>query len=277
MAADYVVVEKANGALYNDLGEAAPDKPSQKKQASTPDPNLEDLRDQIEVLREVNEHLNSEIENSTHQLGGLRQDRDAWKRRAQLLCKMLNEGKKGYLEGSSDVRVVGDMPSPEDVEAKCREICDSSREQEMVLAGVDVRELVLKGQMGGWLIDSSEIRRGSTIGEGAFGTTYHGIWRGGQVAVKCVSVQNKEDMISFLWEVEALAGIHHPNVLPFLGACIIAPTTFWLVCEYMPGGTLGKWLHSERNARRPLLRRLQYALEVQAINRSKMLPAVHAH
>lgn len=69
-------------------------------------------------------------------------------------------------------------------------------------------------------------------------------------------------MISFLREAEALAGIRHPNILPFLGACILAPTTFWLICEYMQGGTLAKCIHGDKGARKPLLQRLQYALEV---------------
>ncbi|CAD7700660.1 unnamed protein product [Ostreobium quekettii] len=261
MATDEIVVaENSNG--IEDRGTLVAPGGSQKKLVAASTPNLEDLRAQIEVLQEVNSHLNSEIEHSTYQLDGLREERDAWKKRAQVLCRMLNDKKKEEAEGGSEIRVVQEMPTAEEVEQKCRQVCDSGREEEMVLAGVDTHELVLKGRMGGWLIEADELRRGSIIGEGAFGTTYHGIWRGAQVAVKCVPVQSKEDMISFLREVEALAGIRHPNILPFLGACIVAPTTFWLVCEYMPGGTLGKWLHAEKYVRRPLLKRLQYALEV---------------
>ena len=123
--------------------------------------SLEDLHAQIEVLREVNAHLNSEIENSTYRIEGLKEERDAWKRRAQALCKRLNEVKKEATEESgtsSDVRVVPDMPSPEEVVDRCRLICETEREKEMVLEGIDLHELVLKGKMGGWLVEPTEVR-----------------------------------------------------------------------------------------------------------------------
>lgn len=65
-----------------------------------------------------------------------------------------------------------------------------------------------------------QVQLGKAIGEGAFGTTYMGVWRGADVAVKTVTVRGKEDMISFLREVEALVTLRHPNIMPLLGACI---------------------------------------------------------
>lgn len=61
---------------------------------------------------------------------------------------------------------------------------------------------------------------GKVIGEGAFGTTFMGVWRGASVAVKTITIRGKEDLISILREVEALSGLRHPNVMPFLGVCI---------------------------------------------------------
>jgi len=55
------------------------------------------------------------------------------------------------------------------------------------------------------------------IGEGSFGTTYRGTWKGGDCAVKCVRIANPDEAQSFLREVETLALIRHPNIMPFYG------------------------------------------------------------
>lgn len=41
-----------------------------------------------------------------------------------------------------------------------------------------------------------------------------------QVAVKCVSVRDETELLNFLREVECLAALRHPNVVPFLGAVL---------------------------------------------------------
>ena len=56
------------------------------------------------------------------------------------------------------------------------------------------------------------------IGEGSFGTTYRGTWKGGDCAVKCVRIANPDEAQSFLREVETLALMRHPNIMPFYGA-----------------------------------------------------------
>ena len=62
-----------------------------------------------------------------------------------------------------------------------------------------------------------QVQLGRILGEGAFGTTYLGTWRGADVAVKCVRLSRDSEATSFLREVATLAALRHPNILPFYG------------------------------------------------------------
>ncbi|KAI8468190.1 MAG: kinase-like protein [Monoraphidium minutum] len=111
---------------------------------------------------------------------------------------------------------------------------------------------------------------GPLLGAGAFGETHKGRWRGADVAVKRVRVAGESELVSFLREVECLSGLRHPGVVPFLGAVMEGAGHCWLLAEFMEGGNLATWIHSgkgpqfgpEPNHCRPLLERLQRALEV---------------
>lgn len=65
--------------------------------------------------------------------------------------------------------------------------------------------------------DVLQVQLGRVLGEGTFGTTYLGRWRGGNVAVKCVKIKARDEAESFLREVHVLACVRHPNVMPFFG------------------------------------------------------------
>ena len=62
-----------------------------------------------------------------------------------------------------------------------------------------------------------QVNLGAELGQGSFGTTFRGTWRGGEVAVKRVRISSADEATSFLREVHTLASLRHPNVLPFYG------------------------------------------------------------
>ena len=75
------------------------------------------------------------------------------------------------------------------------------------------------------------------------------------------------DALNVLREIECFASIKHPNVLPFLGACLSDSERCLLVTEYMSGGNLKDWVHGTPGTRKPIRRlseRLRMALHVRA-------------
>ncbi|KAG9046025.1 hypothetical protein FS837_005212 [Tulasnella sp. UAMH 9824] len=88
-----------------------------------------------------------------------------------------------------------------------------------------------------WEFVSSEITMGSILGEGGFATVRSCEWLGGVAAVKTFHQESSpakrgtttlttENMSTYLHrrELEVWYRLAHPNVLPFLGACLIGPT-----------------------------------------------------
>ena len=68
-----------------------------------------------------------------------------------------------------------------------------------------------------------QVSLGQLLGEGMFGRTFLGMWRGGDVAVKTVRVGKESEASSFLREVASLAAIRHPNVMQFFGEAFFPP------------------------------------------------------
>jgi serine/threonine protein kinase len=78
----------------------------------------------------------------------------------------------------------------------------------------------------------------STLGEGAYGCVYRGIWRGADVAVKEIRPQRNGGklMLEFVREAALMARIRsHSNLVTFLGAC---DHPLYIVTELMPNGSL---------------------------------------
>lgn len=133
-----------------------------------------------------------------------------------------------------------------------------------IVSTKDWAKLTAHGRNQGWLIDPAQVNLGSIAGEGAFGATYRGIWRGAECAVKIVKPEGNSAE-AFARELSTLALIRHRNVVNLYGAVIQPPEKCWLICEWLPGGTLAEWLHGRSGGRkiaRTVLQRLHMALDV---------------
>ncbi|XP_063438657.1 uncharacterized protein LOC134719596 [Mytilus trossulus] len=83
-------------------------------------------------------------------------------------------------------------------------------------------------------IDFKEICLGKQIGNGGFGDVFFAKWKGSVVAVKKLRVQqvSARKQKEFTDEVMLFCDLDHPNVVKFIGACVI-PNDLCIVMEYM--------------------------------------------
>ena len=82
------------------------------------------------------------------------------------------------------------------------------------------------------------------LGQGGFGSVYKGKLRSGQIVAVKVLVMNKANGQDFINEVATIGRIHHVNVVRLVGFC--AEGLKWaLIYEYMPNGSLDKFLFSK--------------------------------
>ncbi|XP_021277595.1 serine/threonine-protein kinase STY46-like [Herrania umbratica] len=135
----------------------------------------------------------------------------------------------------------------------------------------DLGRVINQAKMNGWYIDPAEIKLQEIIGQGSTANIYRGIWRGLDVAVKCIHPdffhKNENGVTFFAQEVETLARQRHRFILQLMGACLDPPTHGWVVTEFL-SMTLKDWLHGPGNRRRertkpipPFQERLTIALE----------------
>ncbi|CAL5085953.1 unnamed protein product [Urochloa decumbens] len=82
------------------------------------------------------------------------------------------------------------------------------------------------------------------LGAGGFGSVYKGVLRksGMEIAVKKVSHESRQGMREFVAEVVSIGRLRHRNLVQLLGYCR-RKGELLLVYDYMPNGSLDKYLH----------------------------------
>ncbi|KAH1067498.1 hypothetical protein J1N35_032485 [Gossypium stocksii] len=137
----------------------------------------------------------------------------------------------------------------------------------------DLGLLINQAKLNGYFIDPIEIELREVIGQGSTADIYRGIWRGLEVAVKCIYPdffeKNENGVSFFAQEVETLSKQRHRFILQLMGACLEPPMQGWIVTEFL-SMTLKDWLHGPGNNRRkdrviplpPLQERLNKAVEI---------------
>ncbi|PKI62118.1 hypothetical protein CRG98_017491 [Punica granatum] len=114
------------------------------------------------------------------------------------------------------------------------------------------------------------------IGEGSFGAVYKGILpsNGQNVAVKVLKLEEQRAGRSFMAECAASRNIRHQNLVKIITSCsgidIRGEDFKALVFEFMPNGSLDKWLHpaldemgvNDSSTRLTAVQRLNVAIDV---------------
>ncbi|KAL7680778.1 putative protein kinase domain, leucine-rich repeat domain superfamily [Plasmopara halstedii] len=90
-------------------------------------------------------------------------------------------------------------------------------------------------------LDYDEVALGRCISRGGFGLVFVGCYRGRQVAVKKIRNERevtRDQVEQFVCEITLIAGLSHPRIVEFIGACWTTPTELSAVTELMERGDL---------------------------------------
>ncbi|XP_050259731.1 receptor kinase-like protein Xa21 [Quercus robur] len=119
---------------------------------------------------------------------------------------------------------------------------------------------------------------GNLVGKGSFGSVYRGkLSDGTSVAVKVFNLNIEEGFKSFEAECGVMRSIRHRNLVKIISSCSSIDFKA-LVLEYMPKGSLKKWLYSH-NYFLDMIERLGIMVDVASsleyLHHGCALPVVH--
>eukprot|EP00002_Diphylleia_rotans_P012992 TRINITY_DN2530_c1_g1_i1.p1 TRINITY_DN2530_c1_g1~~TRINITY_DN2530_c1_g1_i1.p1 ORF type:complete len:2536 (+),score=366.48 TRINITY_DN2530_c1_g1_i1:56-7663(+) len=105
---------------------------------------------------------------------------------------------------------------------------------------------------------SALVLHDSRLGTGSFGSVMRAYFKGRQVAVKIMHQQacQERHYLAFLSEVSIMRRLVHPNILPFVGACLQHPNLA-IVTELIEPGSLRSVLD---DAKKPLPKDVKYKI-----------------
>lgn len=117
------------------------------------------------------------------------------------------------------------------------------------------------------------------IGMGAYSSVYKAALSGTQVALKVFNLQLEGAFRSFDTECEVLRNLRHRNLTKVISSCSCSSLEFKaLILEYMPNGSLEKWLYSEYRFLN-FLQRLDIMIDVASaldyLHNGYIIPVVH--
>ncbi|PON41709.1 Serine/threonine protein kinase [Trema orientale] len=125
---------------------------------------------------------------------------------------------------------------------------------------------------------TSGFNESNLIGTGSFGSVYEGTLSDGRnVAVNVFNLQQEEAFKSFDVECEVLCNIRHRNLVKIITSCSNLDFKA-LVLEYMPLGSLEKWLYSNElclNILQRLNIMIDVALALEYLHHGYSTPIVH--
>ncbi|KAK4733159.1 hypothetical protein R3W88_007420 [Solanum pinnatisectum] len=125
---------------------------------------------------------------------------------------------------------------------------------------------------------TDSLSESNLIGSGSFGSVYKGVLRSGTaIAVKVFNLQLEAAFKSFDTECEVLSGLRHRNLVKVITSCSNLDFKA-LVLEYMPNGSLDKYLYSHNyflDIRQRLSIMIDVACALEYLHHGCSSPVIH--
>ncbi|XP_054805230.1 serine/threonine/tyrosine-protein kinase HT1-like [Prosopis cineraria] len=118
-----------------------------------------------------------------------------------------------------------------------------------------------------WSADLSRLLIGAKFAIGSHSRIYKGVYKNTEVAIKMISLPEEDEHLASLLErqfnaeVATLFRLHHPNIIKLVAACKKSPV-FCIITEYMPGGSLRRYLRNQKAYSLPPKLVLKLALDI---------------